>query len=324
MFVSGQELSRRFYREVVRPTLDPAVQHSAALLGRGSEVLGFDDEMSGDHNWEPRVLLFVRDGDVLKPEVPDRFEGRPAIVEVHTLRGYFLEQLNFDLDQEITARDWLTFSEQNLSTMTAGAVFHDEVGLGEVRERFGYYPRDVWIYLLIAGWWRVHPEVNLVGRTGFVGDELGSGLIGARMVQELMRLCFLMEQRYAPYPKWFGTAFSRLRCGPSLGPVLLAVLRAESWQEREAALMTAYEEVGRMHNALGITPVVEIGVERMCGRPFRVAWGDYIGALTAEIKDPAVQEIAEHWRAGGVDQLRETLWFARARGQLLAVFDSAL
>jgi hypothetical protein len=45
---------------------------------------------------------------------------------------------------------------------TADEVYHDDVGLQPVRDRLAYYPRDVWLYLLIAGWWRVHPEVNVV------------------------------------------------------------------------------------------------------------------------------------------------------------------
>ena len=52
-FIPGLELSRLFYQEAVRPILDavfPGLPHSAALLGRGSEVLGFDDAMSTDHN----------------------------------------------------------------------------------------------------------------------------------------------------------------------------------------------------------------------------------------------------------------------------------
>jgi Domain of unknown function (DUF4037) len=53
---------------------------------------------------------------------------------------------------------------------TADEVYHDDVGLQPVRDRLAYYPRDVWLYLLIAGWWRVHPEVNVVGRAGSVGD----------------------------------------------------------------------------------------------------------------------------------------------------------
>jgi hypothetical protein len=92
---SGLELCRRFYFEVVRPMVD--VPHSAALLGRGSEVLGFDDEMSTDHNCEARALVFVADGVELRLEVPETFEGRLALVEVHTVRGYFLDQLGFDV-----------------------------------------------------------------------------------------------------------------------------------------------------------------------------------------------------------------------------------
>ncbi len=50
VFVSGLDLSRRFFREIVRPLLAPAFPHlhyAAALLGPGSEVLGFDTEMGG-------------------------------------------------------------------------------------------------------------------------------------------------------------------------------------------------------------------------------------------------------------------------------------
>jgi hypothetical protein len=321
MFVSGVELSRRFYQEVVRPRLDPAVPHSAALIGRGSEVLGFDDEMSGDHNWEPRAILFVRDGDKLEPDVPDRFAGRPALVEVHTLREYFVEQLGFDPERELTVRDWFTFPEQNLRMLTAGAVFHDEIGLQAVRDRLNYYPRDVWLYLMIAAWWRVHPEMNLVGRSGYVGDELGSAVIGAQLVQDLMRLCFLMEREYAPYRKWFGTAFSRLSCGPSVGPLLREVQRAETWHEREAALMAAYRAVAGVHNGLDITPPVELGIEQMCGRPFKVVWGDFPGALAAEIQDPEARRVAERWPVGGIEQVRDAFWWATDRRKIAGFFD---
>lgn len=51
-FVPGLELSRHFYVEAVRPLLDeaaPGIPHSAARLGSGSEVLGFDTARSADH-----------------------------------------------------------------------------------------------------------------------------------------------------------------------------------------------------------------------------------------------------------------------------------
>jgi hypothetical protein len=333
-FVHGLDLSRRFYQDVVRPILDakfPGLPHGAGLLGRGSEVLGFDDKMSTDHDWKPRVLIFLREddqarnvdavSDSVRRELPPSFGGRPVDLEIHTVRNYFLQQLDVDVDAEIEARDWLTFPEHGLRMFTSGEVFHDGVGLQEVRNRLAYYPRDVWLYLLMAGWWRVHPEANLMGRAGSVGDELGSALIGSRLVSDLMRLCFLMERQYAPYSKWFGTAFSRLECGPELSPILWRVVQAETWPEREKALLTAYEKLAEMHNALGLTEPVVTEVEQLWNRPFKVAWADFPGLLGAQIQDPTVLGIAERWPTGPVDQFRELLWPARNRRLLLRLFD---
>jgi len=332
--VSGQELSRLFYEDEVRPALDAAfsgLPHGAALLGRGSEVLGFDDQMSRDHDWGPRVLLFLRDDDdarhgdavreMLRRELPARFRDLPTGHSVHTVRGYLRDQLGVDVDSEPDARDWLTIPEQALLMVTSGAVHHDDVGLQAVRQRFAYYPRDVWLYLMVAGWWRVHPEANLVGRAGFVGDELGSALIGSRLVHDLMRLCFLLERQYAPYSKWFGTAFARLGCGPELSPVLWRAVRAPTWQEREHALNEAYAAVAALHNASGITEPVPVGEERIWGRPFAVLWGDFPGALTEAIEDPQVRRIAERWPVGGPDQARDLLWDVGRRGLLRPLFD---
>jgi Domain of unknown function (DUF4037) len=333
-FVPGLELSRDFYHEFVRSILDanfPGLLYSAALLGRGSEVLGFDDEMSTDHDWKPRVLLFLGEedharlgkdvGDTLRRELPPSFRDRPVDCQIHTVRRYFRHQLGIDVDSELEARDWLTLPEHGLRMFTAGKVYHDDVGLQPVRDRLAYYPRDVWLYLLMAGWWRLHPEVNLVGRAGSVGDELGSALIGSRLVSDLMRLCFLMERQYAPYSKWFGTAFSRLECGPDLSETLWTVLRAQTWSERENALLAAYETLAAMHNALGITIPVSIEVEQLWNRPFKVAWGDFPGLLRAQIQDPAVLSIAERWPIGPVDQLRDLLWPSANRHILLRLFE---
>ena len=336
VFVPGLELSRDFYHELVRQIPDaefPGLLYSAALLGRGSEVLGFDDEMSTDHDCKPRVLLFLgeqdqarlgRDvGDTLRRELPPSFRDRPVGYEIHTVRRYFLDQLGMDVDSELEAHDWLTLPEHGLRMFTAGEVYHDDVGLQSVRDNLAYYPRDVWLYLLMAGWWRVHPEANLVGRTGFVDDELGSALIGSRLVSDLMRLCFLMERQYAPYSKWFGTAFSRLACGSDLSAKLWTVVRAQTWPERENALLVAYQTLAAMHNALGITDPVSIEVVQMWNRPFKVAWGDFPGLLRAQIQDPAVLSIADKWPGGPVDQLRDLLWPPRHRHILLRLFEQA-
>jgi uncharacterized protein DUF4037 len=216
--------------------------------------------------------------------------------------------LAWDATRELTPADWLTFPSQALLSLTAGAVHHDGTGeLGALRERLAWYPRDVWIYLLAAGWQRISQEEHLMQRAGFAGDELGSALIGSRLVRDVMSLCFLMERRYAPYPKWFGTAFARLACAAGLTPTLRRAQLAAGWREREAALCDAYETVARMHNGLGVTEELPAHVSPFFDRPFRVIHGErFAQALKAQIADPAVRTIAKRHLIGGIDQLSDS------------------
>src|ERR1043166_7772520 len=90
-FIKGLELSRLFFEEAVRPALAeefPRLRYAAALVGTGSEVLGFDTEMSADHGWGPRVDLFLEEkdfdalreavGDALRRRLPHRFRDYPT------------------------------------------------------------------------------------------------------------------------------------------------------------------------------------------------------------------------------------------------------
>ncbi|WP_051570956.1 hypothetical protein [Cryptosporangium arvum] len=65
-FVPGLVLSARLWAEHVAPLLAahfPATPLAAALLGAGSEVLGFDTARSTDHDWGPRLQLFLAEDD---------------------------------------------------------------------------------------------------------------------------------------------------------------------------------------------------------------------------------------------------------------------
>ena len=339
-FIPGIELCGAFYWEAVAPVLEAefaGVEYSAALIGSGSEVLGFDTEMSADHHWGPRLMLFLRPAacarwaepvrERLCHRLPHVFRGYPTNfghpnpadngvqllqatesgpvnhrVEVLTIRGFVQDALDFDIESTIEPADWLTFPQQRLRTLAAGAVYHDGVGLDEIRARFRYYPHDVWLYVLAAGWARIAQEEHLMGRAGLVGDELGSALIGSRLVRDTMRLCFLMARQYIPYPKWFGTAFARLSCAGDLTPMLRAAHHAETWQERERHLSAAYEHLAGMHNALGITAPLPAQTSGFWGRPFQVIHGGrFADALLSRIQDPAVKRIASRPLIGSVD-----------------------
>ncbi len=339
-FIFGKQLSQQFYQEVVRPLLDihfPGLGHAAALIDSGSEVLGFDDAMSTDHHWGPRLLLFLDEADhtrhaqaihdTLALQLPYEFKGYPTNftpplaeegvtqllqpisegpinhrVTVHTLPGFIRAYLNFDLSRPLELADWLTFPEQKLRTLTTGPVFYDALGLEQVRGRFHYYPHDIWLYQLASAWTRISQEEHLMGRAGLAGDELGSALIGARLVRDIMRLWFLMHRTYAPYPKWFGTAFKQLPGATELEPLLRQALHAETWPERENYLVPAYETLATRHNELALTEPVATNVVPYFNRPFRViTFNGVIGALEGQIEDEAVKNLLLRPRIGSID-----------------------
>ena len=184
-FIPGLKLSELFYTEAAKPILEslfPHVPHSAALLGWGSEVLGYDDAQSSDHHWGPRFLLFLPPenedtnaiGEALRNNLPHRFRGYATnfgkpdevgvrlpqatesgpvnhMISIETIETFFGWYLGCNPYQTLTAADWLTFSEHKLLAVTSGKVFHDGLGeLEEVRRKFHYYPRDIWLYQLVA------------------------------------------------------------------------------------------------------------------------------------------------------------------------------
>lgn len=207
-------------------------------------------------------------------------------VEMYTLDGFFLGYMNVHSDKELEAVDWLTLPHQKLRSIIAGRVFHDDLGLEDIRARFLWYPHDVWLYVLASAWARIGQEEHLMGRTGLAGDEIGSALIGSRLVRDIMRLTFLMEREYPPYAKWFGAAFSQLKSAERLAPALTSALHAVSWEQREASLCMAYEVLAQMHNELGITEPVSPEVTQFFGRPFRVVGGNrFAKAIMGRIQD---------------------------------------
>jgi len=136
-------------------------------------------------------------------------------------------------------------------------------------------------------------------------------VIAARTVERLIHLCFLMERKYAPYSKWLGTTFKRLKCYPVMGPIFENILRASDYQEREEWLVKAYVLIAEMHNQLGLTQPIEARTPTYSGwhalrggidnlgvgdprntRPHQVIFGDrFCDAILKQITDPSVRSL---------------------------------
>jgi hypothetical protein len=338
--VQGLELSRRFYFEAVRPILErefPQVEHAAALIGHGSEILGFDDERSRDHQWGPRVQLFVREpgyadeitrtmASLLPHSVagfptnfgPTEEEGTVVLSELDTgpinhgvetmvLGDYLRAELGVDPLQGFTVTDWLATPTQRLLESTAGDVFVDEIGdLTRVRELLAWYPHDIWLFVMAGHWRRIAQLEHFLGRTGSIGDDLGSRVIAAWLVRDLMRLALLQEQRYPPYWKWLGRAYAELRRPDAAA--LTRALAADDWHAREEALVDAYEAIARRHNELEVTEHVDPTARPFWGRPFKVLFADrFVDELRKAIVDPNLRSV-DH-QAGSVDSVSDNVDF---------------
>lgn len=332
---TGLDLSRRFYETLVAGIIaDTLLQlrYAAARVGDGSEVLGLDTEMSADHNYGPTIQIFLDDADFVHADtlmaaldrlLPERFEdwtvrfpshGRQVRangwltsdhgVELITLEALVQRQFGTGLGP-FSNLDWLALPQQRLLTLTAGAVFRDDAGqLAELRLRLAYFPRDVWLLRLATQWDRIGEERAFVGRTGQLGDDVGSRLIASRLVENLMHIAFLIERRYAPYPKWFGTAFARLDIANQLQPLLTEALEAPQWQQREAAIARASEQLANLQLQRGIPGAVPPQVTSYFTRPFRVINADEIAAgLRSAIDD----EMLRQFPSGSIDQVTDVV-----------------
>ncbi|MEV0429220.1 DUF4037 domain-containing protein [Micromonospora sp. NPDC050495] len=331
-FVPGLTLAHRFHDEVVAPLLArrlPGLRYAAALLDGGSELLGLDTPRSTDHDWGPRVQLFVADGADVEPVRavfdaalpaeflgwPTRFAGAPDLrlgvvradgdrhgVTVVELGDWLRDRLGLDPRAGLAADDWLALPTQRLAELTGGAVFHDGLGgeLIAVRARLGWYPDDVWRYVLASVWQRVGQAEHLAGRCAEVGDELGSRVVAAGLARDLMRLGLLLRRRWPPYAKWLGSTFAALPGAAPVVDALGAALDGGGWPARQAGLVRALETVADWTNQTGLAAPVDPTVRPFHDRPFLVLdAGRLTTALRAAVTDP---ELRARPPFGAVDQ----------------------
>ena len=204
---------------------------SAGLVGSGSEVLGYDDEISEDHDFEPGFCLLLPGEDIIDrrtafllerayAKLPKEFMGyqRSMIGPVGGARHgvlrmdeFFQEKIGSP-DGILSVGQWLSLPEQTLAEVTGGEVFFD--GLGEVtkiRERLKYYPEDIRLKKL-AG------ELLIMAQSGQYnyqrclkhGEKGAAQLAAIEFAKSTMHTVFLLNRVYEPYYKWSFRAMREL------------------------------------------------------------------------------------------------------------------
>ena len=313
---SGLELSAAYHREVVAPLLErwlPGLPYAAARLGSGSDVLGFDDAQSRDHDWGLRLTLLVEGGAaeevdaLLERELPERWRGLPTRfattwdpavrqrVEVASAGDFAASRVGIaperlGSEEPLDLVDWLQLTGQAALEVTAGPVLHDGTGaITAIRERLAQYPEDVRRYAIGADWTRIGQELPDVGRAGLRGDEDGSAVIAARHVRTLLHLAHLLHRRWAPYGKWLARSAAALPGGDVLRRAVFEVLGARDWRTRQQALAAAIEHVAALQGRAGL-PTLDPATEPFFDRP-HVGLRGLPELLGESIVDPDVRAL---------------------------------
>lgn len=322
-FMKGLSLCEQFFEEAAKPVLKaefPALRYSAGLIGYGSDVLGYDDEVSVDHMWGPRFYLFLREEDLsLKHEILDLFSKKlpyeykgfsvnfsapdpqdhgvrhpvwisegpvSPLIFIYSFEEYLRGYLGVSDFERLSETDWLSFSEHRLLALTSGTLFVDGLHLKEQLRKISFYPEEIRLFLIASNWSLIAEEQAFVKRCSDVGDELGSILACVRICERLMRLAFLYCGRYAPYSKWFGTAFRQLPIEEAIKIAIHGAMTAKSISDREEHLVTGQKLLADWHDSFRITEPVNVKIQSYFGRSSKVIYADRIAeAVKGKLKN---------------------------------------
>ena len=234
--MNGLELSRAFYESYGAPLLHEQFPEqeglvAVGLLGSGSECLGFDDEVSRDHDFAPGFCLLLPGEDVIDrrtafllerayAKLPKAFMGfkRSAVAPVGGARHGVLRTADFFTEKVgapdgiLTMDQWLKLPQQALLEATAGEIFRDDLGeVTTIRTALSTMPEDVRRKRL-AGHLLVMAQAGQYNYLRCLrhGEPAAGQLAVNEFVKSCIEVVFLLNKAYAPYYKWSFRALRRL------------------------------------------------------------------------------------------------------------------
>lgn len=250
-----------------------ADQAAAGLVGYGSECLGFDDEISRDHDfgpsfciWLPREV-YLRCGKELQAAydaLPKTFAGFSERVEEAQGKGRVGALCIEDFYRGILGREtlpqteaeWLMIPEEALATAVSGCVFEDRLGaFSAFREGLlAYYPESVWRRKLADAL----AKAAQAGQYNFAramrrGERVAAELALSEFVRESMRLVYLLNRTYAPFYKWMHRGLRGLPVGSEIGDMLGLLYRTDAEADRILIIEAVCNVLVQILNEKGLT-----------------------------------------------------------------------
>lgn len=337
-FIPGRELSRSLAMSLL-PRLRgifPETPLTLALIGPGSDVLGFDTHRSMDHDWGPGVTLLVPHDQVetvscsfdehLDQLLPAEICGHPARFSMHpdgtskvdangtghrvrttSVPELLQSTLFISSMREMSDAVWLSTPMQTLLELSAGEVFVDDSGdLTDLRRQLRFYPDHIWRYQLAGIWMRIAQVQPFVGRCFETGDILGAATIARGIILDLMRIGLLQSRQYAPYAKWLGAAFAKSDNDPTIVRVLNDALEhTTDFRSLERSINLVGSAMIGTLNALDLIAEVDPEPYQFWDRPFMVLRAEEVAlGLKESIRDYSLGQIRA--TLGGIDVISDS------------------
>lgn len=230
--IEGAKKYFELYGNVIKEQFPDFMKYAAfGICGQGSECLGFDDEISRDHDFEPGFCLFLPDENKVDrrtaflmerayAKLPKEFDGakRSLVSPVGgSRRGVmrtadFFEKTVGKGNGVLSKYEWLNIPESCLLEAVNGEIFEDNYGeITEIRRRLSFYPDDIArkklaSALIICGQAGQYNFSRCISH----GERAAAQLAVFEFVNAALRVIFLLNKKYRPFYKWSFRALSDL------------------------------------------------------------------------------------------------------------------
>ncbi len=243
--MKGLELAEKYYEAYGRKMLAEQFgqikdQTAAGLVGYGSECLGFDDDVSKDHDYGPSFCIWLpreiyQEYSTRMQEaydaLPREFLGFAARMEEEQGKGRvgilcledFYEEMIGRSSLPQTEMEWLAIPEEMLATAVNGKVFEDHLRqFSSIRDGLmQYYPHGVWIRKIADSM----AKAAQAGQYNYAramkrGERIAAEMALTEFVKESMHLVYLLNRTYAPFYKWMHRGMRNLATCSEIGDML--------------------------------------------------------------------------------------------------------
>ena len=243
--MKGLELSKLYYEKFGAPMISesfPQIEGRIAvgLCGDGSECLGFDDEVSKDHDFEPSFCMWLAADDFdnyslaltkAYNSLPKSFMGheRTNVTPTGGARrgvfsvGGFYERFLGSPSAPSSYAHWLSLPEYSLCAAVSGEVFRDDLGeFSKVREELlKGYPEDVRRKKLASAAIIAHQSGIYNYPRCLAHAENGAAQLAVfTFAKNVIAIIYLLNNRYMPFYKWAYRGMKDLEILGDLGDTL--------------------------------------------------------------------------------------------------------